>query len=718
MVKFKMLPVVEVVTILSTKREGKHLMKLMPRKIKPLTFLLLTLTLAVTSLSLLTQANAETKIITITPQEGNVGTTLQLTANISTTDGQYRIMFDENEVLSGNATGNNVTASFSIPYAPEGAHNVTIMDMTKAENDTKTFTVLTSYSFIPITPESPTQVQEGGNVTISINLTGGTSNYIYPNVMVQIPYGNQTYEASRNITTTSTGDFYDNLTYPNEFSSGANTNFTGEYRVLFNATVVNQFFIGLTNSSKYHRSDLVNIKAVDYYPPNDNVTLTVKFGDKTVDSINSNATDGVINANWPIPLNATVGTYTLIVTPVPTSKQQANDTQTFDVPGFKTEIFTRNIANKTVPNILVKAYDISANTYYDTTSGADGTAFPMLDMGNYSCEAFYKDVRVGEMNFTITKEEEINFTCQLTTININVIDSQNVNIPKVSISLSYNYTKNLGGKENRTGIDYGETDIAGILQLHSLLPNVTYMINASRYGQVFNQGNDTLDNLPPMPYFDATIFCPTRILQVKVMDAQNQSIVNVNVEAQELMGGLHYSKPTDINGAVVLDCTFGRYFVKVYTSEILLNETTVDLFQDQNISIICKRYGLNVSIKVVDYFGQPISNANVTLEREGLGFQSTLTQADGTVTFSNVIGGNLRIAVYSPSQTQPCVSNTFIIENSASIQFKIDKYVVLAGLLIETSQLATTVIIVLTVILIVSMEVYRRKRFTQKKSSE
>jgi len=712
-----MLPVIEVLTILNTKHEGKHLMKLPPRKIKPITFLLLILTLTIISLSLLTEAKAETKIISITPQEGVVGTTLQLTANISTTDGQYRIMFDENEVLGGNATGINVTASFSIPHAPEGAHNVTIIDVTKLENDTKSFTVLTSYSLNPVTPESPAQIQEGGNVTISINMTGGNSNYTYPNITVQTPSGNLTYEALKNITTTATGDFCDNLTYPNDFSSGANTNFTGEYKILFNATIANQFFIGLTNSSIYHRGDFINIKAVDYYPPNENVTLTVKFGDVIIDYTSLNATDGVINANWPIPLNATVGSYTLTITPVPKFKKEANDTQSFDVPGFKTEIFTRNIANKTVPDILVKAYDVSANTYYDTTSGTDGLAVPMLDIGNYSCEAFFKEVRVGEMNFTITNEEQVNFTCQLTTMSINVIDAQNVNIPKVSIGLSYNYTTDLGEKQNRTGTDYGETGITGILQLHSLLPNVTYSINASRYGQLFNQGNDTLNNLPAISYVDVAISCPARTLQVNVIDAQNQSIVNANVEAQESMGGLHYSKPTDIDGKAVLNCTFGRYFVKAYADEILLNETTVDLFQDQNISMICKLYGLNVSIKVVDYFGQPISKANVTLQREGLGTRSILTQSDGTVTFSNIIGGTLQISVYSPGQTQPYVTNTFTVDNSATIQFKIDKYVLLAGFLIETSQLTTTIIIVLTVILIVSIEVYRRKRFTQKKSS-
>ncbi len=687
------------------------------KKIKPLAFILLILISTIMSLSFLPQVRAETKVISLTPSSGYVETTVQLVANISTVNGAYVVQFNGENVTSGTATENDVNASFIVPHAPEGAHNVTIIDTTTGENDTTTFEVLISYSFKPVVPESPAQLQEGANVTISINMTGGQSNYTYPNIKVQTPSGNLAYEALKNITTTVTGDFYDNLTYPNDFSSGANTNFTRGYEILFNETVVSQFFIGLTNASEYHRGDNVNIKAVDYYPPNENVTLTIKFEDKIVGTpINWTAIDGVINVNWPIPLNATLGDYNLSITPVPKSKENASDTQIFRVPGFKTEIFTYNLANKTVPNIFVNAYDNSTKTYYNTTSDADGLAILMLETGDYSCEAFFKDVRVGETDFTVAKEEQVNFTCQLTAMNINVVDEQDISIPQVSVSLSYNYTTNLGEKENRTGKDFGETDITGILQLYSLLPNITYTIDASRYGEIFNQGNDTVYNLSATEYVDVTIICPARTLQVNVIDARNQAIVDATVNAQELMGGLSYSENTDITGTAVLNCTFGKYAVKVYVGEILLNETTIDLLQDQNTSIICELYGLNVSIEVVDYFGQPISNANVTLQREGLATRSDRTQSDGTAKFTNIIGGDLQIAIYLPGQTQPFVTNSFFVDNSTTIQIKIEKYVMLAGFLVDTSQLATVIIIVVTLILILLIEVYRRKRVKSQKS--
>ena len=700
------------------------------KKIKPLAFLLLILISTTMTLSFLPQVRAETKVISLTPSSGYVETTVQLVANISTVNGTYVVQFNGENVTSGIATENDVNASFIVPHAPEGAHNVTIIDTATGENDTTTFTVLTFYSFEPIVPESPTQLQENASVTISINMTGGQSNYTYPNVTVQTPSGSPTYEALKNITTTVIGDFFDNLTYPSDdFSSGANTNFTGEYKVLFNETVVNQFFIGLTNSSKYHRGDIVNIKAVDYYSPNENATLTIKFGDTLIDSINWTAIGGIINYdNWTVPSHATVGSYTLSITPVPNSKQKANDTQIFEIPGFKTEIFTRNLANKTVPNIFVKAYDNSTKTYYNTTSDADGLAVSMLELGDYGCEAFFEDVRVGEINFTITKEEvnftsgewlhKVNFTCQLTTMNINVIDEQNISIPQVSIDLSYNYTTNLAEKENKTGTDFGETNITGTLQLPSLLPNITYTINASRYGEVFNQDNNTLYNLPAIAYAGVTIICPVRTLQVNVMDAHNQSIEDIAVKAQELMGGLSYSENTDINGTAVLNCTFGKYVVKVYASEILLNETTIDLFQNQNMSIICKLYGLNVSIKVVDYFGQPIPNANVTLQREGLASSlHRTTQPDGVATFSSITGGNLQIAVYLSDQPHSCVAEWLFVDSSKVIEIKLEKYVVLAGFLVETSNLTTAMIIAATVLLVLLIEVNRRKRLKPQKSS-
>jgi hypothetical protein len=85
--------------------------------------------------------------------------------------------------------------------------------------------------------------------------------------------------------------------------------------------------------------------------------------------------------------------------------------------------------------------------------------------------------------------------------------------------------------------------------------------------------------------------------------------------------------------------------------------------------------------------------------------------------FSNLIGGDLQVAVYLPGQTQICVAKNYYIDYQATAQIKIEKYVSLAGLLVETGQLATIIIIVATVVMILSLEIYRRRSSAAKKSA-
>jgi hypothetical protein len=143
----------------------------------------------------------------------------------------------------------------------------------------------------------------------------------------------------------------------------------------------------------------------------------------------------------------------------------------------------------------------------------------------------------------------------------------------------------------------------------------------------------------------------------------------------------------------------------------------VDLFQDQNISLPCTLFGLTVTINVFDYFGQPISNANVTLQREGEMLNSTLTQGNGNAVFSGLTGGDLQVVIYVLSQTQPFTQSMYSVTNSnQTIPIRADKYVMLAGFLVETSQLATILIIVATVLFVVAIEIYRRGRLKPEKA--
>jgi triacylglycerol esterase/lipase EstA (alpha/beta hydrolase family) len=186
------------------------------------------------------------------------------------------------------------------------------------------------------------------------------------------------------------------------------------------------------------------------------------------------------------------------------------------------------------------------------------------------------------------------------------------------------------------------------------------------------------------------------------------------------MGGIHYENRTDAQGLAVFNSTFGKYQIGAYDSDgIKLNEVAVDLFQNQNISLPCQLYGLTVTIRILDYFGQPISNVNVTLHREGVIPRSNRTQADGSAMFSGLtgsIGPSLQVVVYLLDQTQPFTEGTYSVVTSTTIEIRAIKYVMLAGFLVETSQLATVVIIVGTVLFILAIEVYRRRRLKPKKA--
>jgi len=703
-----MLLVLEVFTNLNGLNEGKHLTKPLFAKIKPLAILLMILTSAMVAFSFLPEIKAETKIIFINPLEGKVGATVQLRANITVGNGEYVIRFDGETIASGNATGIDVEATFTVPSASAGSHEVMIIDVNAGENDTAAFTVLTSYSLEVDVPEPPKQLQEGDQIPISVNVTGGESSKTFvANITVQAPT-NASYTNMLDVNTSDVGNGSAAIIYPEHFPIGANTNFTGKYKVFLNGTLADQtFIIGLTNSTEYHRSQSVDIKAAGY-KPNENVTITVTFGERIIHLKNVTAEENTIRySNWTIPSNASIGTYTINITSISSNATTKNppDMHNFTVPGFAINITTVNLAEEPVPSVMVQVFE-NVTSVVNATSDSAGLASLMLEIGIYACEAYFNNEKVGERQLNITKEDSLNFTCNLTNLKILVMDKSKNRIPEIKLYLT---------PENQTLI----TDINGTTVVHSLLPNVTYVLNASRYDKQFNTTRipRLLVNETAIAWFNLTIVCPALTLQDNVTDANNQPISDATLKVQEIMGGLYYEGNT-VEGMAIFNCTFGRYTVKVYASGVEINETVTDLFQNENISIRCKLYGLTVSIKVVDYFGQPIPNANVTLQREGLLLRSNRTKSNGVATFSDFIGGSVQIAIYLNDQTQPCIKTASSVVSSETIGIKIEKYVLVAGILVETSHLATALIIAAAILLIVSIEVYRRKRSKLQKSSD
>ncbi len=700
--------------------------------------ILLAITFTFTTLLPHVRATNGVEITSITPttHNGKVGDTVQIIGTINKTDGEYRIWFGSYNVTptEPRATGNLVSATFQIPHVPNENYTITLQDIDKNINATALFYVETAYYIKAVTPSSPQQLQENDTVNILVNVTGGKRNVVYyANVSVMIPSPLRTnYSATVELTnTTDTGDWFANIAYPNQTlfqPLGSHTNYTGLYRIYFNKTqnlAEDSFFVGITDKSEYHRSEyhgeeVVQIKAVGYQL-NQTANITIAFPNTNKnDSWLVNATQqGMINITWPggVPWNASIGVYNITITITSGKSKKIPDSQLFSVPGYPIQVYTQNWAEDAVPQILVEAFDEAANTTYSNTSDGNGLARFQLEKGNHTFEAFWRGkVKVAEMPpENITGNATYYLKCELTNMKITVKDEDENLIPFVFLNVTYKYITTKEAK-NENGSITGQTDLSGVFLINSTLTHINYTINASRYEIIFNKNNNTIQDLPVEKRFNVTIVCPAKTLTLNVTENHRNPLPNAHVELIEQMGGISYTEITNGTGMVTRNCTFGNYTVRVYMDNILLKEISVELFNDTYQEIYCQLYNLTLSVKVIDYFGQPISNVNVTWQLDGLQ-NSALTKSDGLVTFSNIIGGDLQVTVYLPGQSQPFMVTTSVVDSSKTIEIKLDKYVILAGFLVETSNLTTAMIIAATVLLVLLIEVYRRKRLKPQKSS-
>jgi hypothetical protein len=697
---------------LDVKFEGRRLAKIW-LKTRQLVCLFLILTSALLSLSFFYGTRAEMVFFSITPDTGYVGTNVTLTANLTTSNGRYNVTFDG--VFQGfdYAVGNNVSTSFEVPEATFGSHNVTVVDATTGDNVIGVFTVSTAYLVNATVPDSPRQLQEGDSVPISLKVTGGNAtSSLNVTVTVQTP-PNINYNKELNVSISNLGSGNAILMFPADFSSNANTSYVGSYNVSLDvSTAESTFFMGLTNSTEYHRNQAVNIRAL--YAPDENVTLTVS-GNNVQDAVNLTAdSEGVIDySNWTVPANAIAQTqYNVSIVSVSgqTSKTPA-DTQNFTVLGFAFNVTARNLAEETVSGVVVEAFENELSVNNQTTDSA-GLAVLMVEIGNYTLQAYYDSTKVGESvtPYSVTDTVAVDIICNLTNLNVRVFADLNgveTGIPEVAVNLT-------------PGDMSLATDITGNAVAHSLLPNIAYSLTSSRYDTPFNATSiaDLLGvNGSPVDVFYVNITCPSFGLRVDAFKADRQPFGSALVEIKELSGGINYAGTTDLNGTVTFpNATFGRYDVGVYSSTGQeLNSTTVDVFQDQNVTVYCNLFGLNISVKVVDYFGQPFADANVTLQGNGSKLVSERTQSNGVATFENLVGDSFSVSVYMSDKGLPTIVKSLTVDGSTTVSIAIDKYVLLAGFPIETSQLAIAIIIVLTLLLILSIEVYRKRRSRSKK---
>ena len=338
-----------------------------------------------------------------------------------------------------------------------------------------------------------------------------------------------------------------------------------------------------------------------------------------------------------------------------------------------------------------------------------------LETGICSLTAFWNGVNVGETNITVTGNGTFTYNCQLTDLKIIVQNENGVTMPFVNLAITYQYQQTNGGS-TQTGNVSAQTDPSGTYTLNSTLTGISYTINASLYNQVFNSGNNTVNNLPAQALSEVVIICPNEALTINVVGYNRAAIPGASINLVELTNGLFYTATTDSSGSVTSQVTFGMYRLQIYKDNILINQTDIEAFAASQQQIICTLYGIQVSVSVVDFFGTPISNANVTLNGPATEQFSAMTQGDGTATFNNVIGGDMQIVAFAQGAQNSYQAVTLTVDKPTSggggggVQIQMDGYIVLGALLIPVSSFITIIIILVAIVLLATVEVYRRKK--------
>lgn len=699
--------------------EGKHVFATLLKKRAVTAFIiaLLSLSFFVTCFTPKVKASPTT-IVSISPSSGYVGDLVRLNGNIDTANGTYRIFFDDELVSNGTASSNKaVDTTFLVPHRYKGNYTVKLYDVkANATSAPKNFIINTKYYINAIIPPQQTQLMESQSTTIRVNVTGGELNTPYwANATVRIPSPVNTvyYNSSLQLTNTARiGEYLVESIYPRDFGPSAHTNYTGTYTLAFNNTIATgSFKVGLTNATDYHRFGAVAIQGANYTQLNERVWINITSSGKTVFSTNVQAIGGVINTNWNIPWNATYGTYNITTTSstAPGTTKPIRDTQIFTISKatFQCLIQVKNLDNETVSGVNIAAYN-GTSFVSSAFSNNSGIAKLSLETYTYSLKAYLKSVQVGNISaLSIKGNTTQTLVCQLVNINLFIKDANENPLPFITIDLKYNYTRTDGIKVPDT-ITL-ETDNTGIAKLQNTFINISYIIEAKRYGYIFNR--TSIANLKTSQWINIT--CPTYTLFVHVVDSKELPMTHVSVNvtewSSELLAG-DRTWTTDNFGSLSLNLTFGRYKIKAYNYSaeidrlVIINETIIDLTENKPFEkIICNIVNLSPSVLVVDYFGQPIANAEVEVERFSEIDQEWIqvtpfrrTDSSGIASLPS-IGGDYSISVYVLGQLSGIKS--LRIDETSTLVFKIDKYTLVGGLfMLETSQLLVSIVIVLLII--------------------
>ena len=651
---------------------------------------------------------AATPSISINPASGVVGDAVTATGQIETANGTFTIRWKQAFNFTGVAVDYNFTRSFSVPSTAGGSILVELIDDTlDSVVATTNFTLNAKFSISVDTLSFPRQFQEGNKTNVRINITGGLPNTRYPaNVTVKNP-ANQTHFAIvllSNTTLTGTGN--GTASFPTNFGTGAHTNLTGKYFASSNVTGVEskEFFIGLTDKEEYGRKETVRVQASGY-KASEKVKVDIRTNSASAASFPQNVTassSGFVSLAWLVPVNATSGAYrvTLANTTADGTTKTPTDAQDFDILGLVCLVQVKNLADEAVGGASIRIYNASAPTTVlnDGLTNSTGWVLFNRDVGKYTFKAFFRNVEVGVLvNETVTTDTELHMNLSLTNFLATVRTVDDEGVPLIEVTL----------KENKTGTQSaGQTNATGMAVTRNLFTNRTYRIEATRYGLLFR--NITLDVVPSPAggWIFLNLILPDQELNVHTRDAKGENPPGIDIKAYEWTSGTTSpvdSATTDLSGDVFFLLPFGRYIVRAFKGDDFLGELTVGLDRPTALTFDLVTLNVDVVVSVVDYFGLPLTNAEVKIERQiGQDFvlvSTKLTDASGTAQFVDMVGGESRISV-SLGGSQVAIQTQFLGAGSSEVVFRVGEYVAVLGSQLQTGAFVLLIFILALIVVV------------------
>mgnify|MGYP000619078826 CR=1 FL=1 len=299
---------------------------------------------------------------------------------------------------------------------------------------------------------------------------------------------------------------------------------------------------------------------------------------------------------------------------------------------------------------------------------------------------YYKSVKVGEY-LLYTVYDGLTLEVPLSRVKVYVTDVWGRELKSGILSL---YSLSVATEE-KFSIKDGEVDLGFLSEGDYLVRVILDGVEVCR--ETFN----------PVETAELRIRCEVSDFKITIKDLDLSPVENVTVF---LYGAANYSKDTDPNGiAFFKQIPMTEYEIEVRRDGTTFYNGVVDLHLKDDVKIVLEVRSLKV--KVLDIFGNPISEARITLElKDGDARRSGKTDENGRVYFELLPLGTYtltcRIGGYEKTKEFTLGSDT-----SNFVTLKTDVCFVLFGFALDVKIL--TLLIVATFIIPIVMKIARRR---------